>query len=1254
MTAPRQTASSERNASERQSVEETGSPQTLSNQSQEETKSDWPFDPPLVPGELGKFAGYRIIKLLGQGGMGAVFLAEELILQRSVAIKMMKPDVAAKPDARERFLREARSAAGLKSDHIITIFQVGEVRDVPFLAMELLDGLAMDQWLNTQPKQLPIAEVTRIAQDVLSGLAAAQAKGLVHRDIKPANLWIDTTTGRVKILDFGLTRPSEGEHITQSGAIVGTPAYMAPEQADGQPVDGRADLFSLGVVLYRMLTGVNPFQRDGMMSTLSALATYHPPAISKSRPDAPAPLVKFVHRLLAKDANERPANAAQALVELSTINSQLLLKSVAITKPEVSPFADLDDDLPTTTLAPERQPKPTASAGKVKALPWLWVILGFFGLLCCGAAGVIIIKITNKDGSVTKIEVPEGSKLEVNGKNVTPDRVPVGPAAALPVPEADADRKAAEWVLSIGGSVRVNGEGRDIRTASELTKERFMLTKVNLNTTRVTDAGMANFKDCKELTHLDLGNTKVTDAGLAIFKDSKGLRHLKLTGTKVTAKGLEVFRAAVPGCKIDHDGGVIEPKITVKAPFPPLDEAWVQRVKTLSGEELLAEFKKEMDRRNPGFAENGKVSIGFSSYWPDKQELSLDYEKLKDLTPVQIIPNLGILRLFIPPKGSFSPRDGFSCELEDLSPLKGLSLRQLAMDQTRVADLGPLRGMPLQRFSAIACPIKDLEPLRDSPIWEVGINRTQVTDLEPLKDAPLKDVYASNTRIESLEPLRSKKIRSLYIEGIPAKDMSVIRDMPLERVFVSSAVARDNFKLFKEHPTLKTINSKPAAEFWRKVEEQKKEKPAAFKNSIGMEFVKVPKGTGWLGGGGGKQGETKVVIEQYFYLGKYEVTQEEWEAVTGQNPSHFSRSGAGKDAVKDIPDADLKRFPVENVSWDDCQLFIERLNKKEKEFGRVYRLPSEEEWEYASRGAALSDRLDSAFDFYFAKPTNQLLPDQANFSPDGDGKVGLKQTCKVGTYQPNQLGLYDMHGNVWEWCSNVYTAEGVTRACRGGGWNYGAGDCRSANRRSLAPSDRINALGFRLVLVPVGPAVAVPTAAADADRKAIEWLLNRGADFGYSNATGFHLVTKGMKHELPAGEVMLNSFNMSKREFSDQDLERFRGLKNLSTVVLVATEMTNVGCEHLATLPTLQKLYLTDTKISDDGIKHLAQAVKLDVLHISGTKITDIGLQHLAGLKALNELTVVKTGVSEAGVKKFAAALPKCKIESDFGVIEPK
>jgi formylglycine-generating enzyme required for sulfatase activity len=243
--------------------------------------------------------------------------------------------------------------------------------------------------------------------------------------------------------------------------------------------------------------------------------------------------------------------------------------------------------------------------------------------------------------------------------------------------------------------------------------------------------------------------------------------------------------------------------------------------------------------------------------------------------------------------------------------------------------------------------------------------------------------------------------------------------------------------------------------------------PATFKNSIGMEFVKVPKGTGWLGGGSGKQGETKVVIEQDFYLGKYEVTQEEWEAVTGQNPSHFSRKGAGKDAVKDIADADLKRFPVENVSWDDCQLFIERLNEKEKDTGWVYRLPKEAEWEYACRGGPV-DKLDSAFDFYFAKPTNTPKLEQANVQH----VVG--HSCKVGSYLPNQLGLYDMHGNVCEYCEDLFNKQG-SRVLRSGGWMREAHSSRAAKRFESASNLRSPDFGLRLARVPVGPAVAVPS-----------------------------------------------------------------------------------------------------------------------------------------------------------------------------------
>ncbi len=247
-----------------------------------------------------------------------------------------------------------------------------------------------------------------------------------------------------------------------------------------------------------------------------------------------------------------------------------------------------------------------------------------------------------------------------------------------------------------------------------------------------------------------------------------------------------------------------------------------------------------------------------------------------------------------------------------------------------------------------------------------------------------------------------------------------------------------------------------------------------FKNSLGMEFVLVPKGKSWLGGGGGRPGNTEVVIAHDFYLGKYEVTQEEWQKLTGVNASHFSRTGGAKEMVKDIADAELRRFPVETVLWDDAQAFLERLNNREQGAGWVYRLPKVEEWEYACRGGPLSNRFDSADHFYLDKPTNQLLPEQANFGHH----EGLKRTCKVGSYKPNRLGLCDMHGNVWEWCDNAeQTTDGAAgRAVRGGSWRLGADLCRAAHRHALARSFQGGIVGFRVARVPVGKeVVAIPT-----------------------------------------------------------------------------------------------------------------------------------------------------------------------------------
>jgi formylglycine-generating enzyme required for sulfatase activity len=241
-------------------------------------------------------------------------------------------------------------------------------------------------------------------------------------------------------------------------------------------------------------------------------------------------------------------------------------------------------------------------------------------------------------------------------------------------------------------------------------------------------------------------------------------------------------------------------------------------------------------------------------------------------------------------------------------------------------------------------------------------------------------------------------------------------------------------------------------------------------NSLGMKFVLVPRGTFWMSEDS-QNAQRQVEIAHDFYLGVYPVTQEQWQAVMGINLSWFSRTGDGKDKVKNISDTDLKQFPVECVSWDDVQEFLNQLNAREKNSGWVYRLPTEAEWEYACRGGA-TPKQDCSFDFYFEQPTNDLSSHQANFHgnfPAGRAPKGpyLERTSKVGSYKPNRLGIYDLHGNVWEWCEDSVDG-GSRRVIRGGSWSDHAGNCRAACRNSLGPESRSNDLGFRLARVPSG------------------------------------------------------------------------------------------------------------------------------------------------------------------------------------------
>jgi serine/threonine protein kinase/Leucine-rich repeat (LRR) protein len=629
---------------------------------------------PRTPDALGP---YRIVKELGRGGMGAVFAALDTRLDRQLALKVMLPEFAADASAKERFLREARAAAKISHDNVVTVYEADERDGVPYIAMQFLEGLPLDAYL--KKKGTPtVQQVLRIGTEAAAGLAAAHKLGLVHRDIKPANLWLEAPNGRVKVLDFGLAKPVHAEtEITQSGAIVGTPAYMSPEQARGEKVDHRTDLFSLGAVLYRLCAGKVPFGGATTMAVLMALGTEEPPPVREVNPDVPEALAALIHQLLSKKADARPQSAIEVAKRLQAIAEDLAVPRALpldqstslphVVQPQVayavmpvsvaprSPFADLDapdSNVKTEAVsdAPAADPAPTRAK---RGSPWP-LVGGALVLAALVVVGVVFaLKNKGKDTAETKPDAPDGTVGK--DKDKTP---PVGPGKKDP-PVADPDRKAAEYALSVGGAVWVNGNPTQLPN-KELTKEQFTLTGVSFYTNdRVTDSGLTVFKDCKNLTYLELwgcaqvtntglahfsqcfelqklrlnGNngkisdgvaafknckklthltieqcqttgegfqnfkgcaaltelhinqtpitneilavfsnckelttlnlslTEVEDTGLATFRNCKGLTSLNVVSTKVTPKGLADFHAAVPACKIVHDGGTIEPKV---------------------------------------------------------------------------------------------------------------------------------------------------------------------------------------------------------------------------------------------------------------------------------------------------------------------------------------------------------------------------------------------------------------------------------------------------------------------------------------------------------------------------------------------------------------------------------------------------------------------------------------------------------------------------------------------------------------------
>jgi serine/threonine protein kinase len=466
--------------------------------------------------------------------MGAVYLAVDIRLNRKLALKVMLPQFAANPVAKERFLREARATAQVAHDNIVTVYEADERDGVPYIAMQLLQGLSLDDYLKTKGI-LSVSQILRIGREAAAGLSAAHRRGLVHRDIKPANLWLEAPHGRVKLLDFGLARPADADaELTRSGAVVGTPAYMSPEQARGEKVDLRTDLFSLGAVLYRLVTGRRPFEAPTIIGVLTALATKEPLAVQQLNPAAPPGLVELIERLLAKNPQNRPVDADEVVKEIRCIARK---EGMSRAMPGDAQSEAIAAGIQ-ITLAPDLRLTSHFSPTRKKGRGMLYVVA--FSILTM-VAGLIIV-IRHNDGSETKLSVADSASVtEMKNGALANEKA----SGATTDSNVDPDRRAAEWVLSIGGKVGIDDPTAYTEHATDLPKGQFRLTRVLLQSNeKVTDADLARFAECRNLKFLNLflSNAQITDKGLAYFRNSEQLERLHLAGFDVTDAGLAHFQ----------------------------------------------------------------------------------------------------------------------------------------------------------------------------------------------------------------------------------------------------------------------------------------------------------------------------------------------------------------------------------------------------------------------------------------------------------------------------------------------------------------------------------------------------------------------------------------------------------------------------------------------------------------------------------------------------------------------------------------
>ncbi len=785
------------------------------------------LQPSTRPDSLGRIGHYEVLQVLGKGGFGIVFRAFDETLQRVVAIKVLSPQLAATSPARKRFLREARSSAKVRHENVVQVYAVEE-QPLPYLVMEFIPGETLQQRLDrTGPLETP--EVLQIGRQIAEGLAAAHAQGLIHRDIKPGNILIEAGPNQhVKITDFGLARAADDASLSRSGIIAGTPMFMSPEQARGETLDHRTDLFSLGSVLYTMASGRPPFRANNTFAVLKRVAEDTPRPILEIIPEVPPWLCDLIDRLHAKKPADR-IGTAQEVADLLGRGLQALQGAMQLPPSSVAATAAVaetpqENQAPTGTMAVARP----APAVRPRFRSRFWAVAAALLLLLLGGIGVTeATGVTKVRGTVIRLFSPEGMlEVQVDDPNVSvqidgsdivitgagvreirlkPGRYTVkgikdGKVVSRELVTVTKDGKQVVRVkqeAAVTQDVDASAKGPDSNTAPPRRKPLAAAPTVHDDWIKA----LASLPvDQQELALVDR-----MKANLQGFEDAF-LNQLAAMPAERQVFLLTVWlKERNPGFdgnfKYKIDDGMVtslelpSPLVQDLTPLRALTNLRTLTCRTTVGYDNNAERDVAVLRSLEALETiNGKP---VAEFWKEVKARQADFQEFLRVVPAltaeqqvaavtaRLIEHNPGLEVGVQPR----IERGLVTELSvgnatDLSPLRAL-VGMKALDYSGpLTDLSPLKGMKLTSLTLNGTHLRDLSPLKGMKLRSLTVNSTHLRDLSPLQGMPLTSLdiggwVGTNSEVQDLSPLQGMALTTLNLRCNPVQDLSPLQGMPL-------------------------------------------------------------------------------------------------------------------------------------------------------------------------------------------------------------------------------------------------------------------------------------------------------------------------------------------------------------------------------------------------------------------------------------------------------------------------------------------